>query len=465
MKKIFALLTVLSLSLCFSVFNLTNKRAVATTSDFDCTYSAGVNYASNIITYTEDEATLANLPSGYTGSVLKVDSSATNKGITLDFSSSKFQTWAIESITFRVYISSDTNTSDGYPELRIKKPNTSDQWTLRYSIAGNIAKWVDVVIDENAYFKDNNGSINDISKNGYLDKFEFILRHQNVCDFYIDSIKVNFVKDTTPPVITYNGANDVTIAQGQPLNFDVSAIDEVQGNVDVELVWGDTNKLDGNGYPKIGTHTLTFKATDHYGNTATHTINVTVVEADVIAPEILLPTNRVVVKVGTIPFINLTATDDKDQNVTITYSWSANALNFKNQLTAGEHTLTVTATDASGNSTVKTITFIVTATGDDETNIVDEEQLFPSEDDDQGSSDSDSDNQGSSDSDSDNNQSSSDSNSQSSSSKPSSSQSSNNSSTKKGCKGLIATTPTALVLLCAGLVLFIKKSKRENKEY
>ena len=47
------------------------------------------------------------------------------------------------------------------------------------------------------------------------------------------------------------------------------------------------------------------------------------------------------------------------------------------RLTEGEHTLTYTATDASGNATIATITFYVTADGEIPDNLVDEEELTP----------------------------------------------------------------------------------------
>ena len=293
----------------------------------------------------------------------------------------------------------------------------------------------------------NNGSIDDLSKNGFLDKFELALRHKNSNDFFVDSIKVNLIQDTVPPVITYNGKNNITISQGQTLNFDVSAVDAVQVEIEVERVWGDLTKIDGSGNPLPGEHTLTFKATDYFGNTATHTVNLTVIEPDTVAPVITLPTQSIFIKTGTTPIINLTVTDDKDQNVTVEYAWSQGALNSKKELNEGVHTLTITATDASNNKTVKTITFTVTENGDGETNVIDEEQLFPDVNDDQ----NDSENQQET------------SSSESVSNSESLSESDSNSIAKKGngFSPLFIIIPLGLTTVVVGVIIFLLKLKRK----
>lgn len=382
-KKLFILLTILSLIFANSSFSFENKKAIATNTDFDCTYSSGSIYGqSQIITYTEQEAISANVPSGYSGSVLKVvsTSNATNKGLTLNFSSFKIPSGVVESITFRVYVSIDSKIGDGYPEIRIPKRGNSTAWTLRYSIENHTGQWFDVIVDKDAYFEENQGSINDISKNGFLDEFELALRQQNASDFYIDSIKVNYIaNDGVAPIITYNGEDHVSIAQGQVLNFDVSAMASYNQPLDVEYVWEDESKLDENGNPLCGEHTLTFTATDFFGNVAEHSITVTVTEPDLLAPEMTIPTTEIYVKTGTTPLINVKAIDNKDGEIEIVREWSKNALDKTGKLTEGTHTLTLTASDLSGNTTVKVITFYVSANGDSEENIVDEEILCPKE--------------------------------------------------------------------------------------
>ena len=381
LRKILSFLTVIALSIGF-IGTTKTVNVKAESADFDCNYSAtkdtttnlGYFGAGEIIHYTEEEAIAAGVPAGFSGDVLKVigKGTETNMGVLCDFSHLNIPISVIKSITFRVYVANDADTADKYPEIRIPKPYYNGDWTMRYyDIKDHIAEWHDVVYT---------GSLDSISKNGYLDKFEVALRHQNITDFYIDSIKVNYIaNDGVAPIITYNGEDHVSIAQGQNLQFNVSARDELEGNIEVELVWGDPSRLDENGNPLCGEHTLTFTATDFFGNVAEHSITVTVTEPDLLAPEMTIPTTEIYVKTGTTPLINVKATDNKDGEIEIVREWSKNALDKTGKLTEGTHTLTLTASDLSGNTTVKVITFYVSANGDSEENIVDEEILCPKE--------------------------------------------------------------------------------------
>ena len=370
----------------------TNSAKAAEISDFDCNFSVGVkdDFTTNIYgcedftVYTEEEAKAAGIPEGYEGSVLSVGtgvySGKFNRGITLDFSSKKIPTKLVDTISFRVYANDDGN-NDGYPEVRIPKPFLSGGWTMRYDISNKVDQWVDIVLDarDNSNFFSNNGNegFYSVSQDGYLYKFELALRTSTTTEalFYIDSVKVGLKEDNAAPVITYNGEDVVSISQGQKLPFQVSAYDEVQGDIDVEYIWGDPTRLDGNGNPMDGEHTLTFKATDYFGHTAEKTIKVIVKEADLVAPEIQIPTDTIRVKIGTKPLISVTATDDKDGKVDVVYTWSNGALDRYGKLTEGTHTLTISASDLSGNKSQKTITFIVTADGNTVGEIIDEEEL------------------------------------------------------------------------------------------
>lgn len=376
-RKILSFITVVALSIGFIGTTSKTVNVKAESTDFDCNYrktaasssdNLGWYGASEIIHYTEEEAKAAGVPAGFSGDVLKPIgiNNSTQIGILLDFSHLKIPAFTVESITFRVYVANDANTTDGYPEIRIPKPYNPNEWTLRYyDIKNHIAEWHDVVYK---------GSLISLCTDGYLDKFELGLRHQNVSDFYIDSVKINYVDDTTAPVINYTGSNEITLSEGQEFNLNVTAIDAVQGKVDVEYIWGDPSRLDGEGNPLIGEHTLTLRATDYFGNVAERTLTVTVITPDTTAPTIVVPTENIYVKVGTTPLISVEAYDDRD-DVTPTYTWSAGALDGKGKLTEGVHTLTITARDYSNNTTVKTITFTVTTTGDTTENVVDEEEL------------------------------------------------------------------------------------------
>lgn len=373
-----------------TVTTVTTGATGATSADFDCTYgvkSAADTFLTNtsfgateIVTYTEAEATEAGIPAGFSGDVLSVLHTRTNRGVVLDFSAKKIPIQLVDSITFRVYMGDDGIPTDGYPELRIPQPNTTDRWVMRYSFATKTDAWQDVVLKEgNGSFYTLDGRTADFSmlaKDGYLYKLELAMRHNGSnATFYVDSVKVGYVEnDGVAPVLKYNGEDVVTVPQGQTLSFDVSAVDAIEGAVDVEYVWADPSKIEADGTPMAGTHTLTFVARDLFGNVAEKTITVVVVERDLIPPTLIVPIDTVYAKIGARCLLTFTAYDENG-TAEVTLSWSEGAVDRYERLKEGTHTLTVTATDLSGNQTHKTITFIVTAEGDSADTVIDEEEL------------------------------------------------------------------------------------------
>ena len=386
--KILSFLTVLSLVFAFIAAFVPTKITKASQSDFDCEYYAAntnevyVNVphygCSEVITYTEEQAVEAGIPSGFTGDVISVVQAGTNKGLVLDFSSLKIPTSIVKSISVRVYLANDTTA--GYPELRIPKPYSPDMWTFRSHLHDKTEQWVDVEIVEGSN-EEYDCKFAHLSKNNYLDKFELAVRNKTLNGpFYIDYIKVNVSEDDgVAPVLTYVGEDHVVIPYGAPLNFNVSATDNLQGEIDVEYIWGDESLLDENGLPKKGEHTLTFKATDYYGHSATKTITITVEEPDVTAPVINCNfPKKIYARAGAIPQFIFTATDDRDGEILATVTWSGKALNEKGQLVTGNwHSMTITATDKSGNESSIRIHVIVTETGESADNVIDESILFP----------------------------------------------------------------------------------------
>ena len=360
----------------------------ATSADFDCAY--GVNDLSDpfiangygsteVITYTEEEATAAGIPAGFSGDVVSVLNKSINRGIMLDFSSQNIPIQLVDSITFRVYVGDDGIT-DGYPELRIPEPHQNGGWVMRYAFADKTDAWQEIVLkDDNGSFF-NNGSrtanFNMLAKDGYLYKLEFAVRHNgSSATFYIDSVELGFIdNDGVAPVLTYNGEDVVTIAKGQKLNFDVSAKDALEGEMDVEYVWADPSKIEADGTPMAGTHTLTFVSRDFFGNIAEKSITVVVVEPDLIPPTLVVPLDTVYAKIGARSLLTFEATDNNGE-VDVDLIWSEGALDRYERLTEGTHTLTVVATDLSGNQTQAVITFIVTAEGDTADVVIDEEAL------------------------------------------------------------------------------------------
>ncbi len=388
-KRFLSLLVSLTLLLSVRLPIFEAHATTPSTSDFDCLYKAGeidrntnlIHYgSSSVIRYSEEEAVQKGIPEGFTNEVLEVVgiNNAASKGVFLDFSSYAISQKYIESIVFRVYVGADDNPSDGYPELRIPTPYAVNSWTMRYKMNDLTDQWVNVELKPTERMAEC-VEFATICTDGYLDKFELAVRHNKAGSvFYIDSIAINYLENNAP-VITYNGEDHVTVAQGQALNFDVSAHDDFDGDVEIEYVWGDPSKLDENGNPLPGEHTLTFTATDSLGKSSTLTISVTVIEPDLNAPEFSVPTDKIYVRTGTTPLINVSATDDVDGDVEVVQTWSEGALDEKGRLTEGVHVLTLTATDSSNNSTVKAITFYVSENGNYFDNVVDEEELCPDE--------------------------------------------------------------------------------------
>ena len=252
------------------------------------------------------------------------------------------------------------------------------------------------------------------------------------CDFICSDVKDtdNYVNYGCKELVEYT--EDQAETAGIPKGF--------SGEVEIEYEWADQELLDENGEPNIGTHTLSLVARDYFGNEAKKEITVVVLEPDTLPPTLDIRVDTVFAKIGASVLLDFPATDDRG-SVTVTKTWSDGALDSRERLTEGTHTLTVTATDASGNKTEKTVTFIVSAEGDSSDVIVDEEELFnnQTEEPEQPSGGS-----GTDDSVSD-------------SSSSSDEQSPNQDASAKGCSGTLGGAGLLSLLLTASIVCFKKK--------
>ena len=394
MKKLFLTAACL-LSTCALAVNVTpNTTASAQSSDFACEYaqktekSAYAAYGSTARLLTADEAVAENIPAGYENEILVVDglNGSYNAGVMLDFSSSKILDSMVESMSFRVYVGADGK-SDGYPEVRIVKPNTSSgEWIMRYYVAETEENsWINITLDANGTNFQSRNTFSTLAKDGILDKFELSIRVNNKkVPFYIDSVSVQTkANDGVAPVINYNGADEIATFEGAALSLSATAFDE-QENVakPVEYVWLDENgevvAVEAGYAPAKGDYTLLLRATDYYGNVAEKSIRVTVKEADRTLPEIMLNVDTVYALTGTKPYLDIQATDDSGE-VTTSIIWSQGALDKAGKLTEGTHTLTVVAQDPSGNKTEKVITVCVLPNEVEDDVVVDEEALTPDE--------------------------------------------------------------------------------------
>src|SRR3989304_3136484 len=163
--------------------------------------------------------------------------------------------------------------------------------------------------------------------------------------------------DTTPPVITVNGANPVNINVGDAyVDAGATATDNVDKVVTV-VTSGSVNTA------IAGQYTLTYNARDAAGNAAipkTRTVNVNaIVPPPDNTPPVITVTgaNPVNINVGaTYVDAGATATDNVDRTVTVVTSGAVNTA------VAGTYTLTYNAKDTAGNAAIpKTRTVNVNA--------------------------------------------------------------------------------------------------------
>ena len=158
--------------------------------------------------------------------------------------------------------------------------------------------------------------------------------------------------DTTSPVIS--GVHNQTITVGG--SFDpmsgVSATDNVDGSVTVTV----SGNYD---IHTAGNYTITYRATDSSGNTATESMILTVESVVVIPPDTTRPViigvhNQTIVVGGSFdPMAGVSAVDDVDGpvSVTVTGNYDIN--------TAGNYTITYRASDSAGNIATETMTLVV----------------------------------------------------------------------------------------------------------
>ena len=165
---------------------------------------------------------------------------------------------------------------------------------------------------------------------------------------------IQTVKDVTPPVITVPA--DITVPATGPagavVSFITSATDDVDGPVATTA-----SPASGLTFP-IGATLVTVTATDKAGNKATATFNVIV--TDLTLPVITTPKNMTVEATGpngAVVTFTPTATDIVDPNPTVTTS-PASGSTFP----LGATTVTITATDAAGNTATMTFTVTVVDT-------------------------------------------------------------------------------------------------------
>ena len=170
----------------------------------------------------------------------------------------------------------------------------------------------------------------------------------------LDDLGIVLPDDITPPVITLNGANPMTIIQGNTYTEPgATAVDDVDGTVSITT----SGSVDTS---TIGTYTITYSAEDSAGNTVSETRTVNVVREsipDETPPVITLKgaNPMTIIQGNTYAEPGATAVDDVDGTVSITTSGSVDTS------TIGTYTITYSAEDSAGNTVSETRTVNVTA--------------------------------------------------------------------------------------------------------
>ena len=312
----------------------------------------GMSYGySSFMMMDETQAIAAGVPEGYSGWVLALGSNGGNISIGLDLTN--IQTRDIDNISFRVWCPTGTKQHATEGGIRLSGQTTST-WNMLASPTA-IGEWIDVVLEKDSY-----DSL-DYDGDGYCDPLNFIFRGAT-STAYIDSITVNLRDpDVEPPVITYNGETVIDTREGREFVLDLTAHDAYY-DVDItpEFIWSE-GALNSEGKLVQGTHTCTVKATDEAGNSAQIVITVNVGERDTEAPSIDWMPEEIYAMAGMLPDLEIIVADNVDE-LDAVLTWSEGALDVRGRLTAGEHTLTISAVDLTGNKTEHTIAVHVLAT-------------------------------------------------------------------------------------------------------
>ncbi|MFD0991065.1 M14 family zinc carboxypeptidase [Mariniflexile jejuense] len=169
------------------------------------------------------------------------------------------------------------------------------------------------------------------------------------------SINIQSLVDTTPPVITLNGASTLNLFIGNTYTeLGAAASDNKDGNISANIV------ISGSVNTAIaGTYNINYNVSDAAGNQATQVSRTINVVPDTIAPVITLNgASTINLNVSdTYTELGATATDNKDGNI------SANIIigGTVNTAVAGTYIKTYNVTDAAGNNATQVTRTIIVA--------------------------------------------------------------------------------------------------------
>lgn len=308
----------------------------------------------NVKMLTSDEAKAENVPEGYTGHVLKMtdDNNENWVGIPLDMGNHYIQ--EVENITVRIYCPQSTETTDGLRLADYKK-----SWIIRMPVKAK-EEWTEITISNEGPY----GSYSQIDSfeglndgTGHFKPMQLCVRNKEVGEtVYIDSITINLKeKDTTPPKIEWSGEENITMTAGKKFDFNATAYDEYyKVSVEPEFIWSE-GAIDNDGYLLEGNHTCKVKFTDPAGNTSELNFTFKIGPKDTEAPVLNWAPDSIIASAGMRPMLTLNATDAIEGELEMDIKWSEGALSERGLLNEGDHTLTLSACDSTGNKVEKII--------------------------------------------------------------------------------------------------------------
>lgn len=291
-----------------------------------------------------------------------------------------------ETYTFNVWVKLAEGES-GNSQITIKNTDTNQYVNVTDQVQVSDQEWT-LVSGDFTYEQENNmfvyvkgpSVVNGVGAEYYIDDFSLVLQGSPPVDFnssgdIIDIGAYEYIDetiDTTPPVITLNGDNPMTIECGSEFTDPGTlATDDIDGNISV-------NSSNDVNVTEVGTYEVIYTATDSSGNTSSETRTVfvqgvlseivfgydSVVLADWAEYNYFLTTDEHVM--GRIHlggdnyniengFLNPMAIDNcggTNYEIIVT----GDDIDFD---TIGYYTQTYTATDSFGNSVSATLTFQV----------------------------------------------------------------------------------------------------------
>ena len=308
---------------------------------------------------TAAEAKAAGVPDGYSGNVLKLTAGGGAGGVGVGLDLSQYRVIDIECITFRVYCPSNTS-SNG-----VRLQNGDRSWIMLAS-PGQTGKWVDIVLDEAHNFNTEEKSFDVLDDGtGHCIPLNFCFRFSSSVQgesapAYIDHIRVTLkAKDTTPPVITYNGPTKINLTAGRKFSIDATAYDAYHKKAIAPEYVFSNGAVDGNGLLNAGQHTCRVKFTDPDGNTSYIELTLAVSGKDTEAPVFDWKIDTIEASVSARLMLTINAVDAVDGVCVTEFIFSEGALDARNRLCEGRHTLTVCATDGTGNQANMVISVVV----------------------------------------------------------------------------------------------------------